>query len=217
MNKTFLIALSISSLFFYQCTKKKCAGISPSLSDEDKKSLSQLMVGDSLIFKNEADKYKVFHVVDRSFLKIYDTGGGKTLRPKCSDYDTDNGQILYSSVKGSVMRDSIFLSLGIIRGSSGNLYTYLSVRDSPFDLGFKFYDPTPDNAPSYLKTPMSKEIGLYEVNGKTYSEVQFYDRDTTGFNLKNNERAIHKMYYSKNAGLIKYEYTDKEVWSRQIK
>ena len=102
MNKTFLIALSISSLFFYQCTKKKCAGISPSLSDEDKKSLSQLMVGDSLIFKNEADKYKVFHIVDRSFLKIYDTGGGKTLRPKCSDYDTDNGQIFYSSVKGFV-------------------------------------------------------------------------------------------------------------------
>ncbi len=214
MKFFFLLVISVLSIFLYQCGKKKCSGISPSLSEEDKKSLSQLMVGDSLAFENGDGKYKVFYVVDRSFQKNYDTGGGKMLRLKCSDYDTDNGQILYSSLKMSVVRD-IFLSLGIIRGSTGNLYVYLSIQDSPYALEFRFYDPTPDNAPSYIKVPMSIEIGSLEVNGKNYSEVQYYERDTTGFMLKSHERAIHKIFYSKNAGLIKYQYTDKEVWSRK--
>ena len=172
-------------------------------------------MGDSLTFENGAGRYKVFYVVDRSFEKIYDTGGGKTLRPKCSDYDIDNGQIIYSSLKGSVIRDSIFLTLRIARGNGRNLSTSVLAHESPYDAIFKFYDPSPANSPPYLKTPMNKEIGMFEVNGKNYSEVQYYERDTTGFMLKSHERAIHKIFYSKNAGLIKYEYTDEEIWSRK--
>jgi hypothetical protein len=215
MKRLVPVFFALLSILFYQC-EKDCKGISPTLSEDDKKWLSDLTLNDSLLFENNLGISKVFYVVEKRTEKIYDPGPVKVPRDKCKDYDVDFGTIKYSTLKQSLATDSVFLTLVIKRYADEKLATSIFIRDIPNEVAFAFDNPAPNHKSDVVPAiPMSKAIGQYEVNGKTYPDVQLYERDTTGLNPSDYATALRSVYYSKSAGLIKYEYLNHEVWLRK--
>lgn len=215
MKRLLPVFFALLSILFYQC-EKDCKGISPTLSDDDKKWLSDLQLNDSLLFENNLGVSQVFYVVEKKTEKIYDPGPVKIPRDKCKDYDVDFGTIKYSTFKQSLAIDSIFLTLVIKRYADEKLATSIFIRDIPTEVAFAFDNPTPDHKSDVVPAiPKSKAIGQYEVNGKTYNDVQYYERDTIGLKPSDYATAIRRVYYSKRAGLIKYGYLNNEMWLRK--
>ena len=195
----FTIGIVFSSFLLLQC-REKCKGISPELSEEDKKWLSLLSLNDSLIFKNSSGTSKTYYVVEKSFGKILDKGGGKTLRLECRDYDTPFGIIRYSKAKNLVNPDSTFFIVEVSRSEPTKTSTTM-VRIKYDNDAFHFIE-------------FKKNLGQFQVHGKTYNDVYYYERDTTGWYRKDDPSLIQKLYYSRQAGLIRYDFTDNEVWER---
>ena len=210
MKKSLLVIFFLSlPLLFTQCKKiNNCKGISPEFTEEDKRWVSTLKVNDSLIFETAIGKSDTFYVSSIIFDKMISKGDKLGLEgPPCADNDVPVASISYSTIKNPITNKDIFFSATFSRQKDGHI-------EDKFIIEFSPYTNTFSNIPKEVGGSLVvKDLGQLEVNGFTYKEVQYYEKDISNFSP--NERIMHKMYYSKESGLVRFDLADGESWLRK--